>query len=93
MPYDWKGPYSRRLHRAASERGRRMANRRWALDRQRRAQLAALTAEQYPNRIVRRIVVIDNERDVREATIWTWDSYREQHRKEQRILRKNTPNE
>lgn len=86
MRGDWKGPFSRRLQRAASDRGRRMANARWDLDRARRARLAALTAEQYPQRIRRRIVVIDDETRVRETVIWAWDSVREWRRKERAAL-------
>jgi hypothetical protein len=81
MPSDWKGPFNRRMRTRASERGRRMAARRWALDRERRDQLAALTAEHDPSRILRRIVVIDQERDVRETVIWSWDSFRSARRK------------
>jgi hypothetical protein len=64
-----------------------MAKRRWELDRQRREKLAALTAKQYPNRIVRRIVVVDQEKLVREAVIWEWDSRREAARKLRAVLR------
>lgn len=63
-----------------------MAKRRWQLDRQRRDKLAALTADQCPNAIVRRIIVIDQERTVREATIWAWDSNREARRKLRAVL-------
>jgi len=91
MHGEWKGPYRRRLQKAASERGRRMANRRWALDRQRRAALATLTAEQYPSRIVRRIVVIDHERIVREATFWSFESRRSWRRKEREVLTPPSP--
>ena len=63
-----------------------MANARWALDRARRNQLAALTAEQCPNQIARRIVVIDRERTVRETVFWAWDSAREWRRKERAAL-------
>ena len=88
MHGDWKGPYSRRLQKAASERGWRMAKARWTKDRIERDRRATLTAEQSPSRIVRRIVVIDDERTVREATFWTWDSRREWRRKERRVLQK-----
>ncbi len=37
MPSDWKGAFSRRLQRQASERGRRMAKARWTKDHARRA--------------------------------------------------------
>lgn len=33
MLRDWKGPYSRKLARQLSERGRRMANARWTKER------------------------------------------------------------
>jgi hypothetical protein len=77
MHSDWKGPFSRRLQRKRSERGRRMANRRWDLYRERRNRLAQVTAEMYPNKIVRRIIVIDREQNYREAVIFKWDSDRE----------------
>ena len=63
-----------------------MASARWAKDRERRNQLAALSAELCMDRIVRRIVVIDHERDVREVVIRAWDSEREWRRKERKIL-------
>lgn len=88
MHYDWKGPFRRRLQRAASERGRRMAAARWARDRERRGRLARLTAEQYPNRIVRRIIVIDRETEAREATIFEWDSEPEARRKVRGLLKR-----
>lgn len=87
MPYDWKGPFSRRLQQRASERGRQMATARWAKDRERRMALAEVTAEQYPNQIVRRIIVIDDEQRVRETVFWRWDSGREWRRKERAVLR------
>jgi len=86
MRLDWKGAFNRRLQRRASERGRTMANRRWALDRERRAKLAALTAEQNPSHIRRRIVVIDRECMVREAVIWSWDSARSARRKVKDVM-------
>ena len=49
--------------------------------------MAALTAEHYPNRIVRRIIVIDGEKDAREAVIFEWDSEREGRRKIRAVLR------
>jgi hypothetical protein len=78
--------YIRRKVKAARERGRRMANRRWQLDRQRRNKLAALTAEQCPTRIVRRIVVIENETMVNEAVFWNFESKRSWRRKERQVL-------
>lgn len=93
MHGDWKCPFSRRLQRKAAERGRRMAKARWALDRERRHRLAALTAEQCPNHIVRRIVVIDGEQSVSETVFWSWDSDREWQRKERNALRQNNPSQ
>jgi hypothetical protein len=87
MPGDWKGPFSRKLQVRASERGRRMANRRWQLDRERRNKLAQLTAEQFPVEIRRRLIVIDDEIRVRETTFWSFDSAREWRRKERTALR------
>jgi hypothetical protein len=86
MPRDWKGPFSRRLQRRASERGRIMAKRRWELERERRNRLGVLSPEQCPNAIVRRIVVIDNETTVREVVIWSFDSFRSAKRKERSVL-------
>ena len=86
MHGDWKGPFDRRLQKSRSERGRRMANARWQRDRERRTALAKVMAEQYPNQILRRIVVIDRERTVREAVIFAWDSAREAARKIRRVL-------
>ena len=88
MHNDWKGPFNRRLQKQASERGKRMSAARWSNDRARREALALVMAEQDPNRIVRRIIVIDNERDAREAVIFAWDSFREAKRKLLKVLRK-----
>lgn len=87
MPYDWKSPYSRRLAKAASARGKRMARARWARDRERRDKLAALTAEQCPSKIVRRVVVIENESTVKEAVIFSFDSRRSAAAKLRKVLR------
>jgi len=64
-----------------------MANARWKLDRERRDKLAVLTAEQYPTKIARRIIVIDDERLVRETVIWSFMSWRERFRRERQALR------
>ena len=64
-----------------------MAKARWAKDRTNRDRLAKLTAEQCPSRIIRRIVVIDHETTVREATFWNWESRRSWRRKELAVLR------
>ena len=71
---------------AARARGRKMARARWRLDRQRRDQLAALSPERYPGRILRRIVVIDDERTVREVILRESDSDREARRKIKWVL-------
>lgn len=91
MPRDWKGPFSRRLQVRASELGKRMANRRWELYRQRRDRLAAITADQFPDRIVKRIVIITNETDVREIVYRAWDSPRECKRKDRQVFTTQTP--
>ena len=87
MHNGWKGPYRRWLQKQASERGKRMATARWARDRERRTVQAQLTAEQYPNRIVRRVIVIDREKEAREVVIFQWDSEREARRKIRKVLR------
>lgn len=81
MASNWRGAFSRRKQKAASDRGKRMAKARWAKEASRRTRLAELTADQYPSKIVRRIIVIENERDVKEATIWSFDSARSSSRK------------
>jgi hypothetical protein len=80
------GYWLRKKFKAASDRGRRMANARWAADRKRRDQIAARTAEQNPPHIVERIVRIVNERHVSETVVWSWDSDREAYRKKQKLL-------
>lgn len=71
----------------ATERGKRMAEARWKKDREWRDKIAVLTAEQCPSKIIRRIVVIDNERDVREATIFSFDSIRSAKSKLRSVLK------
>lgn len=78
--------YIRRKIKVASERGKRMANARWKMERERRDKIASLEAEKYPSKIVRRIVVIDNEKTVREATFWSFESRRSWMRKQRKIL-------
>ena len=68
-----------------------MANRRWQLDRERRERLAQLTAEQFPTKIVRRIIVIDDERNVREAVIWSFDRWKDEAKKTMAVLQKPNP--
>ena len=86
MPYDWKGPYSRRLAKAASERGKRMAKARWKREHSERERIAQLSADQYPSRIAERIVVIRNETEVYETVIWNWESHRSAMRKRRKVL-------
>lgn len=69
-----------------------MANRRWQLDRERREKLAKLTAEHLPSKIVRRIIVIDNEITVREAVMWSFDYLKDRRRKLRNILRSTIDN-
>lgn len=63
-----------------------MANARWSRFRAERNRLALLTAEQYPRRIAERIIVISNETEVREVTIWNWESWRSVIRKRRSVL-------
>jgi hypothetical protein len=70
----------------ARKRGQMMAWARWKLDRERRERLAAIAPERYPGRIMRRIVVIDEERDVRETVIFESDSEREARRKVRKVM-------
>ncbi|MDE2100812.1 MAG: hypothetical protein KGL39_26435 [Patescibacteria group bacterium] len=69
-----------------SELGRKKANVRWKKDRERRDKFAALTAEKYPSRIARRIIVIDDESRVKEVVIWNFESARSVRRKERKAL-------
>lgn len=78
--------YLTNKRRAATERARMRARRRWELDRQRRAALAETAPELLINRIVRRIVVIDHEQHVREVVIYEFDSMREARRKQRQVL-------
>jgi murein L,D-transpeptidase YafK len=86
MPREWKSGYFNRLRSRKSERGRQMADRRWELQRQRQKTQAELTAEQCQNAIVRRIIVIDRETRVREATFFAFDSDAMARRKLREIL-------
>lgn len=87
MPNPWES-FSVRRFRAASERGRKMAKRRWELDRERRDAIAKAEESdplRVQGRIVRRIVVIENEVEVKEIVIRDWDSVREVNRKLARV--------
>lgn len=78
--------FSLRKKRAASERGRKMAEARWRIDRQRRDELAGKDPAFAGLSITRRIIVIDREKTVREATIYAHDSDRSARKKLKDIL-------
>lgn len=78
--------YQTRKRKAASERGKRMAARRWQIDRAMRERIAAIAPEQLAGRIVRRIVDIRDEATVREVVIYDFDSRRSAMRKVRSIL-------
>lgn len=88
MPRDWKGPFNRRLQVRASEHGKKMAAERWRLDKEHRDKLSLLNPIQYPGKILRRIIVIDNEVNVKEAIMYDTDSMREARRKLKQVLYK-----
>ena len=71
---------------ARRDRARKMAAARWAADRTRRAAAAKLDPTHVGLEIVRRIVVIDHERTVREAVIYATDSSRAVRRKLRAVL-------
>jgi hypothetical protein len=65
-----------------------MARRRWELDQERRDALEEAEERdplRVPGKIVRRIVVIENEIAVKELVIRDWDSAREVNRKLGRV--------
>jgi hypothetical protein len=64
---------------ARSIKARARANRRWELDRQRRAALAAMDPVRFD--VVRRIVVIDREITAREIVFYEHDRYTDRKRK------------
>lgn len=80
MRYDWN-TFKSRKKQTRRELGRKLAKIRWQRDRERRDKLAAIEAESNPSRIVRRLVIIDNERDVRELVLWSWETWRDWRRK------------
>lgn len=63
-----------------------MAAERWRRDRQRRDKLASMNPLQYPGRIVRRVIVITNEIEVREVVLYDTDSYRDARRKLKQVM-------
>lgn len=72
--------------RRKSEIARIRAKRRWELDRQRRASLAAKDPAFTDLAIIRRIIVIDHESSVKEAVIYSTDSRRAAANKIRRAL-------
>jgi hypothetical protein len=77
--------FTQRQIRLKREKGRRMANARWKADRERREALAAAEGRdplRCPGgRIMRRIVVVVEEKEVFEVVIRAGDSGREINRK------------
>jgi hypothetical protein len=78
--------FSIKAKKRASLNARRRANRRWEMDRQRRTALALKDPIQVGGRIVRRIVVIDNESQVKERTFYQFDRPCDWKRKEREVL-------
>ena len=64
-----------------------MNDARWKADRERRNLWASMAPERVPAKIVRRIIVIDNETMVREAVIYDTDNYRDARRKQTAVLK------
>lgn len=79
--------FNRKRQQAASERGRRMANTRWRNERARQDAIAATDPMRVTGKIVRRIIVIDNEETAREAVIYDFDSMRNARRKLNAVLK------
>lgn len=65
-----------------------MANVRWSNERARQAAIAAADPLRVTGKIIRRIVVIDDEREAREAVIYDFDSARSARAKIKKILTK-----
>lgn len=64
-----------------SDRARRGGIASQAVQRARREAIAAMDPIKFEGRIVRRIIVIENENTVKEAVIYDFDSYRWAKRK------------
>jgi hypothetical protein len=67
--------------RSASINARKRANIRWSKDRAMRDRLAEMEPSQFSGRIVRRIVVIENESAAREIIFYDFDTYTDRKRK------------
>jgi len=78
--------YWTRRKQAASERGRARAKRRWELDAQRRARRAAMAPIKFTGRIVKRIIIIEEEVRAKEITIYDFDTFRDMKRKLRSVL-------
>jgi hypothetical protein len=77
--------YHQRVTKRLSERGRKMAQARWRKDRERQEALARRDPD--PARgIARRIIVIEEERRVREVTIYEDDCLAKARRKVREVL-------
>ena len=72
--------YITRKIRAVAQRNRQRANYRWLLDRAKRAALARIDPV-VVGHVVRRIVDIRNESEVREVVIYDFDSIRSARKK------------
>ena len=63
-----------------------MAAERWRRDKAQRELWASVAPERMPAKIIRRIIVIDGETDVREAVFYDTDSLRDARRKLRDVL-------
>jgi hypothetical protein len=63
-----------------------MATERWRRDKAQRDLWASMAPERMPAKIVRRIIVIDGETEVREAVLYDTDSIRDARRKLRQVL-------
>lgn len=73
--------YLTRKIKAASERGRKKANARWAKDRAARQFLAKSDPVKFTGCIVKRIIVIDREKTACEIVFFDFDRYSDRQRK------------
>ena len=73
-------PIERKEH-WKTRRGRAGAAERWRLDGIRRDALAAADPVKFTGKIVRRVIVIENESTVREVAVYDFDSCREARRR------------
>jgi hypothetical protein len=65
----------------ASEIARKRANIRWQRDRDMREKMAALDPIKFEGRIIKRIVVIENEATAKEICFYDFDRYSDRKRK------------